>query len=366
VTSDRTVRIVTAREGLGRFAAEWRERAVAAGNAFLTPEWYDAYLATAPEVQPFVVAVGEAERPHTLLPLVRRGKALGFAAASVGDCFGPLGGGGAAGLEVAGAALLAAVPQWRIASLQRVEEAAVDATARALHHAGARLVVTDTARLPTVRLDGLSWADYLAGRSRNFRSELKRKEGALARSHRVEYVPVHEGEDVEAAFDQHFALHELRWPAARADRRRRNLVEAFHREFARRAAGRGWLRLWQLRVDGRAVASWYGWNVGARYAYYQAGLDPAWGRFSPGTLLLAQTIRAATEERCTAYEFLLGEEQYKRRFSTDAHHVVTLTVAPGPSPRLALAAGVWAARQRARRLPPPLRRTLARALHVSR
>jgi CelD/BcsL family acetyltransferase involved in cellulose biosynthesis len=359
---------VTDREGLGRVAAEWRERAVAAGNAFLTPDWYDAYLATAPEVEPFVVAAGDNERPHTLLPLVRRGKALGFAAASVGDCFGPLcdRDGGAAGLELVGAALVAALPRWRIASLQRVEEAAVDATALALRQAGARLAVTDTAVLPTVRLEGLTWADYLADRSRNFRSELKRKERALARSHRLEYVPAHEGEDVEAALDQHFALHELRWPTARADRGRRRLVEAFHREFARRAAGQGWLRLWQLRVDDRAVASWYGWNVGERYAYYQAGLDPAWGRFSPGTLLLARTIRAATEERCTTYEFLLGEEQYKRRFSTDTHNVLTLTVAPGPSPRLALAAGVWAARQRVRRLPPPLRRTLARALHAVR
>ena len=359
---------MTDRDGLGRFAAQWRERAVAAGNAFLTPEWYDAYLATAPEVEPFVVAVGDDERPHTLLPLVRRGKALGFAAASVGDCFGPLcdRDGEAVGLELAAAALVDALPRWRVASLQRVEEAAVDATALALRLAGARLVVTDTTGLPTVRLDGLTWADYLTGRSRNFRSDLKRKERALARSHRVEYVPVHESEDVEAALDQHFALHELRWPTARADRNRRRRVEAFHREFARRAAGRGWLRLWQLRVDDRAVASWYGWNVGARYAYYQAGLDPAWGRFSPGTLLLARTIRAATEERCTTYEFLLGEEQYKRRFSTDMHNVVTLTVAPGPSPRLALAAGVWAARQLVRRLPPPLRRTLARALHVVR
>ncbi len=360
---------MTDRDELGRFAVEWRERAVAAGNAFLTPEWYDAYLATAPEVEPFAVAVGgDDERPHTLLPLVRRGKVLGFAAASVGDCFGPVCSGdvGTAGLEVAGAALLAAVPRWRIASLQRVDEAAVDATARALRRAGARLVVTDTARLPAVTLDGLTWADYLGDRSRNFRSELKRKERALARSHRVEYVAAHESDDLEAALDRHFALHELRWPTARADGRRRMLVEAFQREFARRAAGRRWLRLWQLCVDGRAVASWYGWNVGGRYAYYQAGLDPAWGRFSPGTLLLARTIRAATEERCTTYEFLLGEEQYKRRFSTEAHNVVTLTVAPGPNPRLALAAGVWAARQRARRLPPPLRSTLARAVHALR
>src|ERR1700747_3104813 len=90
MSPDRTVQIVTDPSRLDEFASIWRTRAVAAGNAFMTPEWYVAYLASARDVEPFVLVVGDADDPRFLLPLVRRRDALGFAAASIGDRFGPL------------------------------------------------------------------------------------------------------------------------------------------------------------------------------------------------------------------------------------------------------------------------------------
>jgi CelD/BcsL family acetyltransferase involved in cellulose biosynthesis len=338
-------------------ADSWRDRAAAAGNAFLTPEWLSSYLAAVPDAQPFVIAAADS-----VLPLVRRGSDLRFPASSLGDQFGLL---GAADdgpvLDATCRELVAAASDWRVATLDRVDAAWAGELAQSLRRAGARLVVTDTARLPTVDLAGLSWEDYLGGRSRNFRADLKRKERALEREHRVEFVEIRDPDAVTAALETHFELHELRWPTPSRHARRGETIRAFHRAFAGRAAERGWLRLWQLRADGRPIATWYGWNLGGRYSYYQAGLDPSWARFSPGTLLLARTIRAAVEEGCSAYEFLLGDERYKQRFSVASHEVVSLTVTRGPSVHLAVAAGVSGARRQVRRLPPPLRRTLRRA-----
>lgn len=365
---DRTVQIVTDPARLDDFSDVWRVRAVAAGNAFLTPEWYAAYLGVAGDAEPFVLVVGDGKDPQLLLPLVRRGDALRFAAASVGDRFGPLlrAGAGPQALDDACEALLQAAPKWRLAWLERVDGSLAADMSQSLRRSGARLTITDTATLPTLDVHGLTWDGYLAARSRNFRSELKRKERALERSHRVEYVEIREAEDLGDALSDHFALHELRWPVHPRRSQRARSVKRFHGDFACRAAARGWLRLWQLRVDGQAIASWYGWNVGGRYAYYQAGLDPRWARFSPGTLLLARTIRAAIQEGCLTYEFLLGEERYKQRFGTRTSGVASLTAAPRPSAALAVVAGIWAARRGARKLPPPLKATLARAARVLR
>jgi CelD/BcsL family acetyltransferase involved in cellulose biosynthesis len=354
--------ILTTRSELTGIADEWRGLAVAARNPFLTPEWYFSYLDYAPEAQPFAVVVQEEGALRLLLTLVREGSVLRFAGGGLGDCFRPLLALGAPPecLDLAFAALSAAGAQWRLARFDRVEPEDSGGLAAALRRAGANLATTEQATLPAANLTGQTWDDYLAERSHNFRSELRRKERALAKTHQFEYVEARAVDDVHAALSDHFDLHERRWPVQRAERQHAEGLKQFHRDFARQAASHGWARIWRLCVDGQPIASWYGWNLGGRYLYYQAGLDPGWSRFSPGTLLLGRTIQAAIEEQCSVYDFLLGEESYKRRFCNGARDVTTLTAAPGPSLRLVLAAGKWAARKRVQQLPVPVKQALRR------
>jgi CelD/BcsL family acetyltransferase involved in cellulose biosynthesis len=356
--------ILTQRSELAGIADEWRGLAVAAGNPFLTPEWYFSYLDYAPEAQPFAVSVQEHGALRLLLTLVREGTVLRFAGGGFGDCFRPLVATGAPTqcLDLASAALSAAGAQWRLARFDRVEPEDADGLAAALRRAGANLATTERATLPAADLVGRTWDSYLAERSHNFRSELRRKERALAAQHQCEYAEARGVDEVEAALTDHFDLHERRWPVHRSERQAAERLKRFHSDFARQAASRGWVRLWQLRVGDEPIASWYGWNIGGRYLYYQAGLDPDWSRFSPGTLLLGRTIQAAIEERCSTYDFLLGEEQYKRRFCNESRDVTTLTAAPRPSLRLVVAAGKWAARRRARQLPVPVKQALRRTV----
>ena len=91
---------------------------------------------------------------------------------------------------------------------------------------------------------------------------------------------------------------------------------SFHREFARCAFERGWLRLWFLEIDGDPVAAWYGFRFGEAESYYQSGRDPAWDRSSVGLVLLAHTIREAMGDGMREYRLLRGGESYKDRFAT--------------------------------------------------
>lgn len=210
---------------------------------------------------------------------------------------------------------------------------------------------------PVVELSTRSWDDFLAGRSANLRQQLRAKERRLARAHELRYRLVEDAAALPAAMDTLFALHGTRWGDAGAPAF--GQARAFHRAFAARAQQRGWLRLWLLEVDGRAVAAWHGFRFGGADWYYQSGRDPAWDRQSVGTVLLAHTIRDCVEAGVPRYLLLRGDETYKRRFATSDPGLETAAIGTGLTGRAALTAleGV-------RRLPAKRRRRIARLFHV--
>lgn len=162
---------------------------------------------------------------------------------------------------------------------------------------------------PTLHLPG-TWDDYLAGRSANFRQQLRHREEALAREGQV-VTRLADPTTLEDDLDALFALHRARWGSAGSD-----FDDApFHREVARAALERGWLRLWLLELDGRPLAAWHGFQVGSVASYYQAGRDPAYDRLSVGFVLLAHSIRAALAEGALEYRFGRGDESFKARFT---------------------------------------------------
>jgi hypothetical protein len=66
--------------------------------------------------------------------------------------------------------------------------------------------------------------------------------------------------------------------------------------------------------DGQPIGAIYAMAAHGTCFYYQAGFDPSQGAISPGTLLVASTIRRAIEEGKTSFDFLRGDEPYKRRW----------------------------------------------------
>jgi CelD/BcsL family acetyltransferase involved in cellulose biosynthesis len=155
-----------------------------------------------------------------------------------------------------------------------------------------------------------TWDGYLATRSANFREQLRRRGAALGREGAVA-TRLADATTLDDDLDALFALHRARWGSTATD----FADTPFHREVARDALDRGWLRLWTLELDGRPVASWHGFQVGAVCSYYQAGRDPALERHSVGFLLMAHSIRTAIGEGATEYRFGRGDETFKSRFA---------------------------------------------------
>ena len=173
-----------------------------------------------------------------------------------------------------------------------------------------------------------SWEGFLKARSRNFRSQIRRKERSLLEkglSYRLSDDP----EKLEADMGTLATLHEARWGAqgsgALRDRR-----AAFHLDFARAALERGWLRLWLAEVEEKPVGAWYGFRFAGKEWYYQSGRDPEWDRESVGLVLLAHTIRSAFDDGLTTYKLLRGDDAYKDRFATSDPGLQTVVAGRGP------------------------------------
>jgi len=184
---------------------------------------------------------------------------------------------------------------------------------------------------PVLLVPGDGWEAYLAGRSSNFRQQLRRRTRELEREGEVRFRLTDE-QSLDRDLDTLFALHRARWGTHKT-----NFADTpFHRDVARAALDRGWLRLWLLELDGRPVAAWLGYVVAKVGSYYQAGRDTAYEPLSVGFLLLAHSLRAAMEEGATEYRFGRGAEGFKYRFTRGDPGLDTVTLARGRAGQAAL------------------------------
>jgi CelD/BcsL family acetyltransferase involved in cellulose biosynthesis len=331
----------------------WRAHAEARANACVTPEWARAWLAVQGERARPRIAVsrepGGEVRGVMPMARVRLGAAslLRFAGYDLGDVFHPACGEGeeeAVAAECLSA--LAAEAGFGAAILDFVPAGAgwPAAAARASGLAIGRPYRDNV--LPCIDLSGASWEDYLATRSRNLRSQVRRKTKAVVRNFDAVFR-LADSATLAADLDTLAELHERRWRGGSSvfgpgPRR-------FHAGFAAAALRRGWLRLWVLELRGEPAAALYGWRLGDRYVYYQAGFDLGFERESVGFVLLARTIRDAAEEGAAVYDLLRGGEDYKFRFA-DAERTVQTIALSRPVSRtwvaLAADAAFWRASRR--------------------
>lgn len=331
------VDVLTDASALAEVEPEWRALAESRGNAFVSPEWFHAWLPhLGPRTKPWVLVVRTDDGSlRGLLPLVasvgRGPRRLRFAGGRFGDYFHPV---AAAEDEeacavAAGQALHERSGSWAVLVLDKVDVSSpwVDQVRGKPPNPTLPAVEDHREWLPYIDLSGFSsWDDYLATRSKNFRGQARRELRVLERDHSASFRRTLHASELDTDLASFFDLHERRWSGRGRSTLAHEPARAALADFAAAALKAGWLRLWFLEVDARPIASWYGWRVGPRYAFYQSGLDPAWSQRSAGLVLLGRTIRDAIEDGAREYEMLGGNEPYKGRFETARREAKTIVI----------------------------------------
>lgn len=88
-------------------------------------------------------------------------------------------------------------------------------------------------------------------------------------------------------------------------------MERFHQDAATGLMAQGLLRLHGIRFEGRLVAAVNSFRAHGRAHSYLGGFDPAFSRYSPGTLILGACLESAIRDGCRSWDFLRGSEPYK-------------------------------------------------------
>jgi CelD/BcsL family acetyltransferase involved in cellulose biosynthesis len=131
--------------------------------------------------------------------------------------------------------------------------------------------------------------------------------------------------------------------------------EAFFRRYLSAASARGEARVAFLRIDGRVIAMQLAVEWGGRYWLYKIGYDEAYGRCSPGTLLMLHALRDAAERGLTGFELMGDAEAWIADLWTrEVHECVRVRTYPFNAAGAMAWAGdalAWA-RSRARRGKP--------------
>ena len=96
------------------------------------------------------------------------------------------------------------------------------------------------------------------------------------------------------------------------------------------AATRGWMRCFILYCRGTPVAFMLGYQQGAAYYYDDVGFDPAYGRWSVGSVLQIQVLEMllARPDRPRYFDFSTGYGEHKGRFGNRSRPETNLLVFP--------------------------------------
>ncbi len=355
-------------EALERHVAAWRELAVGRDSAFVTPEWFRSWLEHYGESATVRVAVVHADDGTLLglMPFAIGGSGLirsaRIAGSILADYVHPVAhlADEATVARSAVAALAGAEPSWATLVLDNVD--ADSDWWRGLPGPGGaelRRRVRSESVSPFASLGQASFDDYLGTRSASFRKQLRRLDRRLVREATIQLRQTATSAELEADLATFFRLHFARWSERGGSSLQAGSARAFHETFAGAALQAGWLRLLVLEADGEPIAAFYGWRVGDRYAFYQAGFEESWSRFSVGLIMHGRIIERAIAEGASEYDMLLGAEPYKFRFCDSVRRVATPVLTRPRHPAGLAVAGELAARRIAGRLPSGMRGRLA-------
>jgi CelD/BcsL family acetyltransferase involved in cellulose biosynthesis len=175
-----------------------------------------------------------------------------------------------------------------------------------------RLRLIERSEAPVLDLTDGWDAVYQSKLSAKKRNHHRRRRRQLAELGRVDVEVARTPAELEAALEDAFELHMLRW-RGRPDGSgfATPVGRSFHRAAARALAALDVPRIVTLKIDGRPVAFHYYLTLEGRMYVHRIAFDPAFGRFSPGVINTLDAIETAAAEGATRVEFLGGAERYK-------------------------------------------------------
>lgn len=197
-----------------------------------------------------------------------------------------------------------------------------------------RTVTRTVLRSPSVELSG-DLAGYRAHRRRSALADLRRRRRRLAERGEVRMRRVSDGPGASAVLRHGLELERLGWKGERGTAvAQAPAVHRFYEHVAAWAAGRGWLSLYQLSLDERPIAFYFGVEHERTLHLLKGAYDPGLARLSPGQLLLEDVVADGFARGLARIELGGSPERYKLVWTGDVRERLRVTAfAPGAAGR---------------------------------
>jgi hypothetical protein len=102
----------------------------------------------------------------------------------------------------------------------------------------------------------------------------------------------------------------------------------FYKILTENMAATGWLRFTAIEWNQIFIAYHFGFMFKGTFLWYKPSFDISFARHSPGEVLLKQLFELALDEKAVYFDFGLGDELFKSRFSTNVTSVFDWGVYP--------------------------------------
>ena len=164
-----------------------------------------------------------------------------------------------------------------------------------------------------------TWEEFRAGLKRNIRESLRKCYNSLRRDgHAFQFKVASKAADVRAALERLFVLHALRAAmpgmVEHPDHFAGNGTREFMQQVCDQFAASEIVRVFELKIGGRIVASRIGFVIGDGLYLYYSGFDPAWADYSVMTTTVAEAIKYAIAEGLDTVNLSPGTDVSKTRW----------------------------------------------------
>ncbi len=182
-----------------------------------------------------------------------------------------------------------------------------------------------------------SAGDYLAVRSANTRRQLRRSDRFFERHGPITVQRANSVQLAHAMLDQMAALHQAVWETrGKPGSFARPFFRRFHRALIEDGLGRGEIALLKISCGPAVIGFLYNFVWRTRMLAYQSGFvypeHPSQAK--PGLTCHLAAIRYALSQDLDTYDFLAGDDRYKRSLADQSHPQFWLEAGPLWSPRL--------------------------------
>jgi CelD/BcsL family acetyltransferase involved in cellulose biosynthesis len=192
-----------------------------------------------------------------------------------------------------------------------------------------------TMSAPVVSLQAASFEEWIAGKSSNFRSQMRRMRRQFAERGGV--ARTSSAQTLERDLDAFMQLHADRWEGrgsssivSQGERFRAMLADigAAHIESER-------FRLWILELDGAPISAQLFAQAGGEVVYFNGGWDERFAKLKPAMLGILEAIEEAFGHGDERLDLGPGAQPYKLRLA-DGDDPLTWTIVMAPGRRLPL------------------------------